>query len=232
MNSKLTDKVNVYLEVGSRRTFAAALDWPGWCRMGRDEAAALGALFEYGPRYARIVRPARLGFQAPDDLSAFEIVERLQGNTTTDFGAPDMAPTSDAQPLNDAELQRLQVLLKACWRAFDVAVEMAQGKTLSVGPRGGGRALDGIVQHVLGAEANYVSQLGGKVSRSESSASALDQIRRSILKTLQASARGEIAEYGPRGGKRWSPRYFVRREAWHVLDHVCEIEDRQKKIAG
>ena len=40
------------------------------------------------------------------------------------------------------------------------------------------------------------------------------------------ATQGEIAEYGPRGGKRWSPRYFVRREAWHVLDHIWEIEDR------
>jgi hypothetical protein len=24
----------------------------------------------------------------------------------------------------------------------------------------------------------------------------------------------------------WSPRYFARRAAWHVLDHAWEIEDR------
>jgi hypothetical protein len=24
----------------------------------------------------------------------------------------------------------------------------------------------------------------------------------------------------------WPPRYFVRRVAWHVLDHAWEIEDR------
>src|SRR4029450_9907291 len=94
---KLTNKLNVYLEVGSRRTFAAALDWPGWCRMGRDEATALQTLFAYGPPYARILRSARLGFQVPSDVSAFVVVERLKGNATTDFGAPDLAPASDAQ---------------------------------------------------------------------------------------------------------------------------------------
>jgi hypothetical protein len=26
--------------------------------------------------------------------------------------------------------------------------------------------------------------------------------------------------------KLWSPRYFVRRSAWHALDHAWEIEDR------
>ena len=232
MNRKLTNKLNVYLEVGSRRTFAAALDWPGWCRMGRDEATALRTLFEYGPRYARILRPARLGFQAPNDVSAFVVVERLKGNATTDFGAPDVAPASDAQPLDDAELRRLQALLKACWRAFDAAVEMAQGKALRTGPRGGGRTLDGIIQHVLGAEMGYLSALGGKAPQSESPIPSPGPIRQAILKTWGASARGEIAAYGPRGGKRWSPRYFVRREAWHVLDHLWEIEDRLQEPGG
>jgi hypothetical protein len=103
---------------------------------------------------------------------------------------------------------------------------MAKGKALRAGPRGGGRTLDGVVQHVLGAERGYLSQLGGKVSQPDSSPPASGPTRQAILKTLRASAHGEIAEYGPRGGKRWSPRYFVRREAWHVLDHIWEIEDR------
>jgi len=85
--------IGVYLEVGTKRTFAGALDWPGWCRNGRDETAAL----------------------------------------------------------------------KAGWRTFDSAVVAAKGKELR------------------------------KV---------------------------------PRGGVRWTARRFVRRVAWHVLDHAWEIEDR------
>jgi hypothetical protein len=150
----------------------------------------------------------------------------LKGNATTDFGAPDVAPASDAQPLDDSELGRLQDILEACWQAFDATVEKAQGKALRTGPRGGGRPLDGIVQHVLGAGTGYLAQLGGKAPQSESSPLSAGSTRQAILNTLQASAHGEIAEYGPRGGKRWSPRYFVRREAWHVLDHMWEIEDR------
>ena len=228
MNRKLANQIKVYLEVGGHRTFAAALDWPGWCRMGRDEATALQTLFEYGSRYARILRPARLGFQVPTDVSAFVVVERLKGNATTDFGAPDQVPAGDTGPLDDPELRRLQAVLKACWQAFDAAVGMANGKTLRAGPRGGGRALDGIVQHVLGAEIGYLSRLGGKVSQSESPYAPLERTRQTILKTLAASAHGEVAAHGPRGGKRWPPRYFVRREAWHVLDHLWEIEDRLK----
>jgi len=46
-----------------------------------------------------------------------------------------------------------------------------------------------------------------------------------LLKALTSAARGEIAAQGPCGGIRWSPRFFVRRIAWHVLDHAWEIED-------
>ena len=222
MKPKFNNKYEIYLEIGNRRIFAAALDWPGWCRVGRDEGTALQTLFEYAPRYARVLRSTRLGFQVPHDVSDVVVVERLNGNTTTDFGAPDLPPPRDAQPLDDTELKRLQTILKACWRAFDVTIERARGKSLRTGPRGGGRPLDGNVEHVLGSERGYLSQLGGKASPSES----LERNHRAILQTIEASTHGQIAEYGPRGGKRWSPRYFARREAWHVLDHVWEIEDR------
>jgi hypothetical protein len=35
--------VDAYLEVGAKRVFAGALDWPGWCRSARDEEGALEA---------------------------------------------------------------------------------------------------------------------------------------------------------------------------------------------
>jgi hypothetical protein len=43
---------------------------------------------------------------------------------------------------------------------------------------------------------------------------------------LSAVACGEPVRTGPRGGVRWTARYYVRRSAWHVLDHAWEIEDR------
>jgi hypothetical protein len=47
-------QTEVYLEVGQKKIFAGALDWPGWCRSGRDEEAALATLVEYAPRYSKI----------------------------------------------------------------------------------------------------------------------------------------------------------------------------------
>jgi hypothetical protein len=221
-------KIDIYLEIGKKRTCAGAMEWPGWCRCGRDEESALQVLFDYGPRYARVLRSAQLGFQAPADASGFAITEQLEGNATTDFGVPGKAPSSDTRPVDEDELHRFRALLEACWHAFDEAVSAARGKELRKGPRGGGRDLDGIVQHVLGSHASYLAQLGWKLKKGEDNDLREEpgRARQETLNALASAARGELPARGPRGGICWTPRYFVRRAAWHVLDHAWEIEDR------
>jgi hypothetical protein len=216
--------LDVYLEVGQKRVLAGALDWPGWCRGGRDEESALQALLDYGPRYAQVLHAAGIRFRAPDRVSDFIVGERLKGNATTDFGVPGLAPSADSEPVKPAQRKRLEKILQTCWQALDESFKAASGKPLRKGPRGGGRDLDDILRHVLEAEAGYLSQLGGKLPKEQ--IGEREPTRQAILETLAASARGEIPSRGPRGGLRWSPRYFVRRAAWHTLDHVWEIEDR------
>ncbi len=229
----LANPINVYLEIGQKRTFASALDWPGWSRAGRDETAALQALCDYGPRYARVLYGATMDFQPPAEISEFKVVERLAGNATTDFGAPNIGPSSDRMPLADADLQRFVAILHACWQAFDGAVQSAVGKELRKGPRGGGRDLETIVEHVLGADVSYLSRLAWKYERDEAASLSveLDRTRQAILAALTAATRGEIPTHGPRGGVIWTPATFVRRVAWHVLDHLWEIEDRAEPPA-
>jgi hypothetical protein len=221
-------KIDVYLEKGQKRTFAGALDWPGWCRAGRDEESALQALFDSGLHYQRVLRASRLGFHAPADLSAFVVVERLKGNATTDFGAPGLAPSRDSEPVDPDQLHDFEKILKACWRALDASGKAAMGRELRTGPRGGGRKLDGILQHLLDSDAGYLSALGWKHQRDDTKdlAHQLEETRKAVLAALTSSARGEVPTRGPRGGLRWTARYFVRRLAWHTLDHAWEIEDR------
>jgi hypothetical protein len=222
------EKVEVYLEIGQKRTFAAALAWPGWSRSGRDETAALQALLDYGPRYERAIRSARTGFNAPADLAAFVVTERLPGGSGTDFGAPGAIPSSDAAPVGDDELRRLKALLQACWRTLDEVAAAAAGKELRRGPRGGGRDLTAILSHVREAERAYLGRIGGEVSGNggQDEAAGDAALRQAAMEGLEAMARGEVPTQGPRGGLRWPARYFVRRAAWHVLDHAWEIEDR------
>jgi hypothetical protein len=152
----------------------------------------------------------------------------LDGSTTTDFGAPDVVPDADTRSVEADDLQRFQDLLEASWQAFDAVTEKAAGQPLRKGPRGGGRDVGGIIDHVQGADAGYLSSLGGKLKLTNKAEpkEELMYTRQTILDTLAAAARGEIEPYGPRGGKRWLPRYYVRRAIWHTLDHVWEIEDR------
>ncbi|HEV8564166.1 MAG TPA: hypothetical protein VGR41_04585 [Actinomycetota bacterium] len=218
----------VYIEKGSKRVFAGALDWPGWCRGGSDEDAALDALIAYGPRYARAMRAVKPAFRPPRSPSALTVVERLKGDATTDFGAPSIAPAADARKIDSLELVRLQALLKATWRALDRAADQAAGVTLRKGPRGGGRDLDAILNHVAGAETAYVRRLAAKPPNldEDHAAAAAKEIRRAVLDALTSAVTEGLPKEGPRGGRIWLPRYFVRRTAWHALDHAWEIEDR------
>ncbi|MFZ0544815.1 MAG: hypothetical protein WAM60_05230 [Candidatus Promineifilaceae bacterium] len=222
------NSIKVYLEIGKKRIIAGALDWPGWCRIGRNEEDTLAALVNYGPRYGHVLVQSGVVFDSPADVSELVVVERLEGNSTTDFGAPAIAPTADEQPVSGKEYERFKAILIACWQAFDEAAAAAEGKTLRKGPRGGGRDLEGITNHVLEANRSYLSALGWKYKRDKSVPLQEDLVlcREAMLNGLAAAVRGEIPRQGPRGGSRWSPRYFVRRVTWHELDHVWEIEDR------
>ena len=85
-----------------------------------------------------------------------------------------------------------------------------------------------MIRHVLGADAGYLARLARKLEQREGEelGAELDRTRAAILEALAASVRGEIPARGPRGGQIWPPRVFIRRHAWHVLDHAWEIEDR------
>ncbi len=220
--------MQVCTESGGKRAFAGAIEWPGWCRSGRRESDALDALLAYAPRYASVVAGSVPGFKAPRSVSDVEVVERLRGDATTDFGAPSIAPAADARSLDARGLKRLVSILEASWGAFDRIVDAATGEELRKGPRGGGRELDAIVEHVIGAEIVYVAKLAAPRPKVEGRdrREAAEEERAAVREALSRAVSEGLPEKGPRGGSIWLPRYFVRRAAWHVLDHAWEIEDR------
>jgi hypothetical protein len=216
----VTNRTAVYLEVTRKRTFAGAVEWPGWCRSGKTPDDALDALVAYAERYAAVISRSRLGFEPPKGGEDLEVVERLEGNATTEFGAPGVAPEADDRPLDANELKRLTAILEASWRAFDRTAEQARGVTLTKGPRGGGRDVPKMIEHVEGAEESYLVALGSRRPAEP------DARRKTILAALTARSRNEQVADPNKVTKRWSPRFFVRRAAWHSLDHAWEIEDR------
>ncbi len=223
-----TAKINVFFESGRRRVFAGAVDWPGWCRSGSDEQSALQALCDYAPRYAAILNAAQIEFQPVSSPQDFVVVERLVGNASTDFGAPNIGLPSDERPLGESEFLELQRLLMACWQGFDVAVLSAANRELSKGPRGGGRDLVGIVEHLLGSDASDLAHLAFQfqIRSGEGLELELGRTRQTMLNALARAALGELPSFGSRGGEIWTARRFVRTIAWHCLDHTWEIQDR------
>lgn len=215
-------KIPVYLEAGQKRTFACAVDWPGWCRSGAGESAALEALLAYGPRYSGGLGLNTFGFQAPAAVSDFTILTRFKGASAVDFGVPGIIPPMDEDPLDGAGLERLQAILEACWLELERAARLSEGKELRKGPRGGGREREEILRHVIEANGAYLKAAGWKPVPDGQAGFPIQADR----EALAAASRGELPKLGPRGGKHWPPRYFARRVAWHVLDHAWEIEDR------
>lgn len=81
-------KIRTYVETGTKRAFAGAIEWPGWCRAARDPDLALEALFGYRTRYAKTLRGTKLGFEPPAGPAAFVVVERLKGDATHRLRCP------------------------------------------------------------------------------------------------------------------------------------------------
>jgi hypothetical protein len=129
----------------------------------------------------------------------------------------------DTAQLTDAALAAQIKLLRASWKAFAKVADRARGKALAKGPRGGGRTLAKIREHVAEADIAYISSLGARPPRGNAT---WDAIQDAFVEALHAKVRGELPEVGPRGGQRWPARYAIRRSAWHALDHAWEIEDR------
>jgi hypothetical protein len=211
------NKVAVFIEAGTRRVFASALDWPGWARSARSEELAVAALADYLPRYLPIVAMADV--PGPDGVLA--ITERHEGLAkNADFGALGEIAPSETKPLSADDAARQAALLAAAWAAFDAAAAIAPA-LLRKGPRGGGRDTAQIIEHVLGAEGMYARKMG--LPRDQSAEGGPDAgavLRQRIIAALRDPA---LVVTPPTG---WPLRTAVRRMAWHVLDHLWEIEDK------
>jgi hypothetical protein len=207
-------RTRTYIEAGTKRTYASAADWPGWCRGAKNEQGALEALAAYAPRYARVAELAQL--ELPKNATDFDVVERRAGNATTDFGAPGIPAKEESRRLTPKETQTMCDLVEACWKYLDQVVAKAPA-ALRKGPRGGGRDRDAMFDHVLGAEVEYAKRIGTRLKQPDGKdRTAVGAFRTAILETFA----------NPNREERWPVAYAARRTAWHALDHAWEIEDR------
>ena len=216
--SPQAERLAVALEAAPKKTFATALDWPGWSRSAKTDELALEALLAYAPRYAPIAEAAGLAF-APSFEA--EVVERADGGSGTEFGVPSRTHAPDTRPVDADEAERLVAIVKASWAYLDSVASTAPAE-LRKGPRGGGRDRDKIVAHVNESDGYYARELGLTVRQPfASDRAAVEALRANMLAVLRLPSDG-----GPLDGRKWTQRYAARRIAWHALDHAWEIEDR------
>lgn len=206
----------IYLEAGTKRVFACSLRWPGWCRSGRDEAAAIEALGTYADRYAEVAVRAGLDFPTEPTL---DVVDRIRGSGETDFGAPGAIPEADLEPLTGDEAKRQAALVAAAWELFADVVAAAPAE-LRKGPRGGGRDRDQVVEHVHESERAYARTIGVRYTPTMFAEPGGLAAMRGAIPVVRDERQPDIS------GKGWPRRYAARRIAWHVLDHAWEIEDK------
>lgn len=216
-------RIEIGEEASPKRTFAWALEWPGWCRSGKDLELAIASLDGYARRYREVAAQAGQPFP---DVSATElrVVESVAGGGGTEFGVPSVITASDRRPTTEHEAERIAALVEAAWLVFERVASTAPPE-LRKGPRGGGRDRDKMIGHVIGADHAYAGEIGVRLpAPSLDDRSTVDAERAAVLDVLRQPSDG-----APLADRRWTQRYAARRIAWHALDHAWEMEDRTER---
>jgi len=215
----MTTRIPVAVEEAPKRTFATAIDWPGWSRSGKTVAGALEAVAAYAGRYAVVAAAAGEAFPA-DDIEV-EVFETSDGGGGTEFGVPSLVTEADRRPTTAADADRLARIVDAAWACLDGVAARAP-EELRKGPRGGGRNTSKVVAHALEADHAYAREMGLKLpAPAPGDDASIRALRDAILEVLRRPSDGT-----PIADRRWTVRYAAHRIAWHSLDHAWEIEDK------
>ena len=212
--------IPVSIEASPKKTFASAIDWPGWSRSSKTEALALESLAAHGERYAVVAAQARLTLPSVTAVG-LEVVERVPGGSGTEFGVPSAVTDLDRRPLTAADAARIAAIVEAAWSVLDRVVAGAP-RELRKGPRGGGRDRDKMFGHVVESDWYYSREMGLRTPQPDpTDRAAVEAERAAMLEILRQPSDGS-----PLAGRKWPARYAARRIAWHAIDHAWEIEDR------
>jgi hypothetical protein len=213
-------RLEIAEEVAAKKAFAWAIDWPGWCRGGKDAVLAREALLDYAPRYAVIAKAAKLDL--PDvDGAELDVVDSVGGGSGTEFGVPSAITDRDRRRVTAKEAERLAAIVEAAWTVFDKVAAKSPAE-LRKGPRGGGRDRDKMIRHVIESDHYYARGIGIRLPEPDATdRPAVKAERRAVLDILRQPSDGS-----PLADRKWTLRYAARRIAWHALDHAWEMEDR------
>jgi hypothetical protein len=204
-----------------KRWVAVAADWPGLERGGKSEAEAVEKLGRYVGRYRPVAERAGLASEL-DPQTDLVIIGRYRGVGSTDFWGISFAPSPlDREPFDAVRFDRQVQLLRAAWAEFDDTAARVSAE-LRPGARGGGRARDLIIRHVLANEGRDFAKRVKVPSELEDllTPGGLAHHRDQFVDAMRAW----YAEGKPLGN--WTVPYLLRHTAYHNLDHAWEMQDR------
>ena len=219
----MTTRVAVAVEETLKRTFASAIDWPGWSRSGRTGPAALEVLLAYADRYAIVAQRGRRGI--PDRGPRVRCrrdraggrrdrVRRAQPGQRIGSTPGHSRGCGSDRPVGRGGLGPLR---RGCRRG-------ARGAPQGAARRGRDRS--NVVAHVVEADGYYAKEIGVRLRPPQpSDRAAVGAFRAAMLDVLRLPSDGS-----PLADRRWTARYAAHRIAWHALDHAWEIEDRSETV--
>src|SRR5579863_8104775 len=219
----MANDLRLTIEVGpkEKKVVAVAPDWPGLERGGKTKDEAVDKLMSYLPRFAPVA--ALAGMESPyAAIRDVEVVEQYPGIGSTDFWGISFAFSSiDQQAMSNKELERELTIMRACWTFFD-SVRARVSAEMQKGPRGGGRDRDRIVLHTCAAEQDWARKVG---VRSDDGAVITDAHGLSAYRDAYCTAIREFHADG-KMARNWPLRFLIRHTAFHTMDHVWEMEDK------
>jgi hypothetical protein len=206
-----------------KRSVAFGIDWPGWSRGAKSAELAVETLETYRERYRPVAGLAGMAGEF-DAAGPLEIVEDKVGTPSTDFWGISFSPSATEQdPMDETELERKIVILRACWAYFD-GVAARVSPEMRKGPRGGGRDRNKIVRHTIRTESeDFAKQVGLRIPEEAAlTPDGLLQHRETYIAAMRAYNAGEVT----RRMRSWTLAFLVRHSAYHTLDHAWEMEDK------
>jgi hypothetical protein len=219
----------VLVKIGSENGFvensiAWAFEHPGCFAYGKDDKEAIlrvpQALVAYQEWIGKHSEESWLSDLGDFDVRLVEALEKpTDGTLSRDWFQ------FDAQPLSPVEVEQGLKLLS--WSRADL-MEITlsfSDKELDQTFEGERWSIRGIVEHIADAETrylNHIHQAGELIIRPEKDVFArILQVRNRTIEVLPLLA--ENAEIYEEGVVIWSGRKFLRRTAWHEMDHIGHI---------
>lgn len=206
------------------RSIAWAFDHPGCFAYGSDDKEAIlrmpQALVAYQEWIGKHTEESWLADLGDFDIRLAEALEKpADGSPSRDWFQ------FDGKPLTQVEVEHGLKLLS--WSRADL-LDIAQSfsdKELDQQFEGERWSIRGIVGHIAGAETWYLDRLGlaeGLKSQPESEVFArILQVRNKTVEALPLLVgNAKIFEVD---SEPWSGRKFLRRTAWHEMDHIGHI---------